>query len=133
MFLAERLKMCALVGFDWSVHPYTKNGLERFMEYIRIVQSETKGLGLNNHWQPQWMVIRPEFCRPDILGRAESPDRFARELIDVLGGYPGLGPVYRNQSETGAGKPPGYFGDSSVRRMIADIYEGDFQSFGYDL
>lgn len=132
MFLADRLKMCALVGFDWAAHPYTKEGLVRFLEYIRIIQRETKGLGLNNHWQPQWMVIRPAFFRPDIVGRAERPDRFARELIDALGGDPGLGPVCRNRSEAGAGQPPGYFGDPSIRRAIADVYEGDFQSFGYD-
>lgn len=133
MFLADRLKMCAVVGFDWTKHPETKDGLVRFLDYISYICEQTVGLGLNNHWQPQWMVVRPTFFRPDIVGRAEQPDQFARDLITRLDGDPNLVPLRRNQSMAAENQLPAFFHDPEVRCPLARIYEGDFQAFGYDM
>jgi hypothetical protein len=133
MFLGDRLKMCALVGFDWNSHPYNREGFTRFLEYIRIIKEETNGNGLNNHWKHQWMIIRPDFYKPDIIGRAENPSIFARDLIEMLNGDPALETVWRNPSDAKDRELPEYFAEVSIRNTMADLYAEDFQAFGYDL
>lgn len=133
MFIADRLKMCAIVKFDWTKHPETRDGLIRFLDYISYTQEQTNGLGINNHWRPQWMIVRPEFFRPDIVGRFEQPDIFARELITRLDGDPNLIPMRRNQSAAADRQLPVFFRDPEIRSPLARIYEGDFEAFGYDL
>ena len=133
MFLPDRLKMCAVVGFDWTKHPETKDGLVRFLDYISYTCEQTAGLGINNHWRPQWMVIRPAFYRPDIVGRAEQPEQFARDLIARLDGDTNLELPRLNQSTANENQLPAYFNDPEIRCPLDRIYEGDFQAFGYDL
>ena len=133
MFLGHRLRMCALVGFDWKSHPYTREGFVRFLEYIRIIYTETNGHGLDNHWKHQWMLIRPDFYKPEIIGRAENPSDFVRNLVERLDGAPSLESVWRNPSDATGSELPGYFAEVSIRNTIADLYAEDFQAFGYDL
>lgn len=132
MFMGDRIKMCAVVGFDWNSHPDTKEGLIRFLDYIQYIQKQTAGLGIDNHWRPQWMVIRPDYYKPNLIGRFEEPNQFAKDLIEMLDGDPEFVPLRRNQSEGGESELPSYLADPEIQKPLTDIYKEDFQAFGYD-
>jgi len=135
-FAQDRIRLCAATGFDWARDPRTRGGFERFLDYVALEMAANGTRQPNNHWRPQWHDIRPAVFRPQILGRAETPADFARELIDHLGLAPGdagpIAPVRLNADDPAAAELPDWISAASVRDRLRTVYAGDYEAFGYD-
>ncbi len=136
-FAAARIRLCALTGFDWTRHARTRAGFERFLDFIAIEMGEDSALLPDNHWRPQWLDIRPDVFRPDVLGRLETPDALTEALIARLGRAPGdQAPLRRgdlNHDATTAPDLPAWITAPSVRQRLAQVYGADYEAFDYDL
>ncbi|TAN50965.1 MAG: hypothetical protein EPN21_07755, partial [Methylococcaceae bacterium] len=75
-FLGDRLRINAIMQFDWNTMPYTPEGFKRFLQYI---QHETARLGhwrIDAHWRPQYHFIYPGVFAPTHIGKVEKLDEF---------------------------------------------------------
>lgn len=133
-FAQDRIRICAVTGFDWTRDPRTRGGFERFLDYVALECAANGGRQPDNHWRPQWHDIRPAVFRPHILGRAEDPAAFRRALVEHLGyapGDPGPLPELRLNADGEAGLPD-WIATPSVQSRLRAVYETDYQAFGYD-
>lgn len=132
-FVGDRLRMNALVGFDWGRHPRTAEGLTRFLAYIARIRDEMGVLAIDPHWRPQISNILPQVFRPDLLGRVEDMPRFREELTARLGQkLPAdfMTPRSNNQARR---SDKGNLLTASNRDAIRQIYAEDFAWLDYDL
>lgn len=130
-FLSERLRLNALAGFDWDCHPDTAEGFERFLQYLRDQATAFGAETLDPHWRPQALHIRPEITRPDLIGRTEALDVFARAVAERLDRP--LPAALRDQrlNVTGGGARAGDLYDAGRRRLVEEFYAEDFALFDY--
>ena len=135
-FAAARIRLCALTGFDWDSHARTREGFERFLDFVAIELGEDSALLPDNHWRPQWLDIRPDLFRPDVLGRLEQPDALIAALVDRLGRAPGDDGAIRRgdlNGDPGAMRDrPGWMTAPSVVTRLAHVYGTDYEAFDYD-
>lgn len=131
-FAGDRLRMNALVGFDWSDHPRTAGGLARFLDYVATMRDEGGFHAVDPHWRAQAENIHPAIYRPDLVGRVEDMEGFFRALCDRLD-QPlpdDAGPLASNRQT--------YRSDREAlltpanRAAIARLYAADFEWLGYD-
>lgn len=132
-FAADRLRMSALVGFDWQRHSYTGSGFERFLDYVRMSLQDPATVPRNNHWAPQWLIIRPDVFRPQVLGRLEDPATFARELSDWLGCDTTLPMPAKNVGDADTTGVPEWINTPVLRDAVVACYERDYLEFGYPI
>ncbi len=83
-FAQDRLRMNAVVGFDWDSDTRTATGFLKFLDYIIWMQSEAGRYSINAHWRPQIDNIIPALYRPDILGRVEAMADFFHQVAQRL-------------------------------------------------
>lgn len=129
-FAAERIRLCALTGFDWTRDPDRPEGFLRFLDYVETAVAHAATRMPDNHWRPQWMDIRPDVFRPDILGRCEDLRAFAAALADRL--RPDAPPPavpHRNAGDTPA---PDWLARADIRAKLAAVYARDYEDFGYE-
>lgn len=128
-FLPERLRLNALTGFDWTRHPGTTEGFDRFLSYLEMVAAEFGAEALDPHWRPQALHIRPEILQPDLIGRTEALDQFAQQIAQRLNRplpeQTGRLRTNRGENATGLALTP------DQRARIATLYAADFDLFEY--
>ena len=83
--VADRLRMNAMVGFDWHHDSRTAAGFVKFLRYIEAVRDLAGVAQINAHWRPQFDLARPDVLEPHLIGRSENLWPFFVELADRLG------------------------------------------------
>jgi len=82
--LQDRLRMNAMLGFDWRHDMRTAAGFVKFLRFIELVRDQAGIIHVNRHWQPQFGLIRPDVLAPDLIGRVENLPPFFTELAARL-------------------------------------------------
>ena len=126
-FLNERIRLNAIVKFDWENDPDTDVGFEKFLDYIEWVMKERPQIEWDAHWMPQYVHIVPEIYKPNLLGKLEDFDAFTVKLCARLD-KPHLAPKRRVNVSS---KPETPLPTDTIKRRIRDIYERDYETFGY--
>lgn len=130
-FLRDRLHMNALVQFDWENDTRTATGFEKFLRYIQADIQRRGAAMVNPHWRPQHATIRPEIFRPGLIGKTEALPEFFKEAADRLdrplpGSWDSLAAnVSSDRTQRDSLITP------QARKLIENIYEQDFEHFGY--
>ncbi|SNT34787.1 sulfotransferase family 2 domain-containing protein [Tropicimonas sediminicola] len=130
-FVEERIRLTAATGFDWEEHPFTQDGFERFLDYVHLSVSGFAGRAPNSHWRPQWLDIRPDVYKPNVVGRLEEADKFERDLCEALGKRPKGASARLNVNDEMASLPE-WIGRSEVRSRLISVYGKDYEAFGYE-
>lgn len=133
-FAVDRLRMNALVDFDWERHPDTPEGFVRFLEFIRLELAENTTRRTNEHWAPQHLNIRPEVFEPELLGRTENLPAFFLAVAERLDRP--LPPGVELDTPRNPQAPvdrDAFLDHPQARRLIAEVFARDFEAFGYDL
>lgn len=130
-FVQDRLRMNALVGFDWDRHPRTAEGLSRFLDYVDQHAAIAGPQAIDPHWRPQIHNILPQIFRPDLIGRLEDLPTFFAAVAERLDQpLPDEGALPRSnrqelRSDRGALLTP------ANRAAITRVYAADFEWLGY--
>ncbi|SIQ23975.1 Sulfotransferase family protein [Paracoccus thiocyanatus] len=131
-FSADRLRMNAMVGFDWSRHPRTEQGFARFLHYVARIRAEAGSMSVDPHWRAQIENIRPAIFRPDLIGRVEDMPGFFAELATRLDR-----PLPEDNDRTASNQQDHRSERSALlsaanRAAIRELYAADFEWLGYD-
>ncbi len=128
-FAADRIRLTAITGFDWTRDTGTRAGFEKFLDYIAVTLERDTGQLPNRHWRPQWMNVRPDLFLPDILGRTEAMGEFARALSERFG--KDLPETVPRLNEGPPAEMPSWMEEPSVMGRVRTVFERDFEAFGY--
>jgi hypothetical protein len=131
-FHADRLRVAALCGLDFETMSGTAGGFVRFLEYVAADLATNPRSAVNAHWRPQTLLIYPQAFRPTLVGRFDAFGTFRRELFARLDR-----PLPATETRLNERREPDeararLFRDPAARRLIRDIYEKDFEHFGYE-
>lgn len=127
-FELERVRMVAAHGFDWDVHTNSSHGFDLFLQYI---EHEIETVGVNNldeHWRPQFDVMKPAAFQPTIIGRLEDTDTFLNAIAERIG--PGLSADLSRENVTSGGLSSRDISQYQ-KEQIERIYKNDFEYFSY--
>lgn len=131
-FVQDRLRMNAVLGFDWTLDTRSPRGFLKFLDYIAWMQAEVGRFDINPHWRPQIDNVVPTIFRPQIIGRLEDMGAFYREVADQLGQpLPSGFDLRAANRQTYAGDRSAWL-TAEARDRIATIYAADFDWLGYD-
>ncbi len=134
-FLRDRLRMNAVVGFDWEKHPDTVEGFLRFLDYLDHELAQQKTQPVDWHFGPQVLNVRPEIFRPHLVGKTEDlpgffaqiAERLDRPLPEAL-----RRPAKRNQTRAAnQGVAQKMAQSSAARDRVSQLFAADFDAFGY--
>lgn len=131
-FVLERLRLQAIVGFDWAQHDGTPEGFLRFLDYIRLLQTQGTPDMIDAHWLPQVQHIQPAVYRPDLIGRTEDMAGFVAALADRLGQTAPQRLAARNRTPARPDLFARFYADPAAADLVRRIYAADFETFGYD-
>ncbi|MFT4959089.1 MAG: hypothetical protein ACI92Z_000161 [Paracoccaceae bacterium] len=133
MFFVDRVRMNALVGFDWKSHADTADGFVRFLTYLQheIPHNDTRPL--NGHFRPQLLNILPDVLQPDLVGRCEDLPAFFTEIADRLSRPLPDGAVTAQARNVAQVTDRSALITPEATRLVSEIFAGDFEAFGYDL
>lgn len=131
-FAADRLRMNALVGFDWSRHPRTEQGFARFLDYVACIRAQAGAAAVDPHWRPQIENVRPALFRPDLVGRVEDMPGFFAALAARLDR-----PLPGDAADTASNRQHHRSDRAALlsagnRAAIRALYAADFDWLGYD-
>ena len=127
----DRMRMNAMVQFNWNSDTRTASGYQKFLRYIDISQHHPGNLRVNPHWRPQILNICPDVYRPDLIGRTENLAAFFHAIADRLG-QP-LAPGWQAPRANSQEKPDlSPFRTPATHDLLRRIYAADFAQFGYD-
>lgn len=132
-FAADRVRMNAVVGFNWNTEPDTEKGFGKFLEFIAHEMQFGGTDAVNPHWRPQVGNIRPGVFRPDIVGRLEAFQQFTAEVANRLSApMPAEWEVPHANSTTRdrLALREGLLSRENERR-VETVYQLDFEAFGY--
>ena len=119
----ERQRLLPTLGLD-------PDALPSFAEFLECVSGQDD-LSRDIHWASQHHLARPDLVDYTFVGRFERFTEDLRKICDTLGITP-LEPLDKAEHHLGAtGKLAEFYGERE-RRLVAGIYECDFEVFGYD-
>lgn len=131
-FARDRLRMNALVGFDWNRDTKTASGFVKFLRFIEITIAEAGADTVNAHWRPQVDNIKPEIFRPHLVGHTENLESFYRAIarrLDRPLAPDWHAPIANRAESTDTGSA---LLTPEAVRLLNRIYRADFDTFGYD-
>lgn len=131
-FVQDRLRMNAMVGFDWDRHPRTAEGLARFLAYVEQSVAESGAQSVDPHWRPQIDNILPAIYRPDLIGRLEDMGRFFRDIAERLGQELPEGGDRQPSNRQDRRSDRDALLTPANRRAVARLYAADFDWLGYE-
>lgn len=130
-FVNERLKMNAVVEFDWSKDFKTERGFEKFLDYIDATIQCSGADTVNPHWRPLVPSIKPNIFKADLVGRTEDLGAFYKMIAERLDlKLPENWAVPHNNKNT-YDDEFGTLLTRTTKNRIAQIYKADFEEFGY--
>lgn len=77
----DRIRMNAMVRFDWRKDRYTLTGFRKFLEYAERTQV-VNGEISDPHWRCQVDNVRPDIFKPHLIGRTENLGNFFRQIAN---------------------------------------------------
>jgi hypothetical protein len=130
-FSNDRLRMNAMVGFDWNRDIRTSQGMEKFLDYIRIMIEEHGEDEIDRHWRPQVANVKPRVLKPHLIGKTEEMEAFYRAIAERLDlPLPENWVTPRVNRNTSDFDPKALLSANALSR-IEMIYAKDFEEFGY--
>lgn len=123
-------RICERLGKTWDVDAARSGAAISFDDFLRYLQ-ETRGEVQDRHWHPQWMTMRPDIITYDLVGRTEHLEQDFARLMITLGIHEKYWFVQLLQQNRKAKSGWRSHYDESRARIIHDIYEKDFDTFGY--
>lgn len=137
-FLTERIRIQAMTQFDWTLDPNTPHGFVKFLSYVAQMQAQGDPMLVDAHWLPQEKHIEPTIYKPDLIGRTEAMGGFARNIAARL--ETDLPEeietrLSRNESANSATRTERraqFYSDPEAANLVRQIYEQDFELFGYE-
>lgn len=130
-FVQDRLRMNALVGFDWDRHPRTAEGFARFLDYAAQIIALAGPQAVDPHWRPQIDNILPDIFRPDLVGRLEDLQGFFAEVAGRLGQALPEGEGRRPSNRQEHRSERAGLLTPANRAAIERLYAADFEWLGY--
>ncbi len=127
----ERLRMNAMVGFDWEKEPRTSRGLAKFLNYIELCTQANAERIVNPHWRIQVDNIHPDVFKPHIIGRTEDLGTFYREIAERLDQPLPENWILPEANKSQYATDPATLITPEIERQIENIYRRDFEEFGY--
>ena len=121
-FAPTRLRMSAMLGFNWETDPNTAVGLEKMVRFVSASQ-EIKRFKLDRHIAPQTSTLNRDIFAPNITGRTEELARFFPALADELG-VPGFRSLQFDARNTSKDEPP-FIVNHRLRSTIETVYSDD--------
>lgn len=129
--LNDRLRINAMVGFDWQEDARTAGGFVKFLRFIDRVNTEAGERFVNPHWKSQFDLIRPDVAQPDLIGRCENLGPFFQELADRLGRpLPAHYANIRANRQTDKADPRALM-SPEAERLLGHLFRKDFEWLGY--
>jgi hypothetical protein len=131
-FLAERLSMTALHGFDWGRDPGTVKGFRIFLDFVGAEMAHRRNEEINIHFAPQVPTLILDKFGFDVQVRAEDMAQGISALCDRLDLHPqpildDLGQPNQSGSE-GAD----WLSLRDVRQQLSTLYAKDYEVLNYD-
>lgn len=127
----DRLRMNALVGFDWERDIRTPQGMEKFLDYIQIMIENLGEDAINRHWRPQVTSVKPKVLRPHLVGKTEDMETFYRAIAERLDTRLPDSWVVPKANKNASGFDPKTLLSAEALSRIEVIYARDFEEFGY--
>jgi hypothetical protein len=124
----ERLRLMAICGFDWDVHPNTAYGYNLFLDYIEAEIANVGADNINEHWRPQCVCLKPEAFQPEMLGKLEDLKPFTAQLCERLKCSAPSQIPHENRSED---ERQSAYQTKELSKRCEAIYKDDFERFGY--
>ncbi len=124
----ERLRLTAICGFDWDVHPNTVYGFNLFLDYVQAEIETVGGDYVNEHWRPQYICLKQEAFQPEIVGRLENIEEFTHQLCDRLNRRMPSGIPHENKTVEENHEE---YRTKEIWKKCQDLYKIDFERFGY--
>lgn len=122
----DRLRMNALVGFDWTADCDTAQGFAKFLDYVRQTDAEHATWTADPHLRPQVRNVLPRVTRPAIIGRTEDLPAFCHAVADALNQpLPADWTEPRSNQQTYQTAPDTLLTKSN-RALLRDVFAADF-------
>lgn len=123
----EAKKIYHRLGMD--IEDMTQDvSFDLFIDFLHEMRAERGRWDL--HWRPQTHILRPRLINYTLLGRMEQFEQDYDRLNEMMNGIlPKL--VKRGQHDTGARDQIQEFYTPDLRHKVAEIYDRDFEFFGY--
>ncbi|MBB5514294.1 hypothetical protein FHS89_000292 [Rubricella aquisinus] len=131
-FLAERLRMTALHGFDWTRDPGTADGFARFLDFVGAEIAHRPNEQINPHYAPQVQTLILDKLAFDVQVRAEDMGQGVMALCDRLDLHPQ--PILDDlgqPNQTGA-EGADWLARPDIRQRLATLYATDYEVLNYD-
>ncbi|WP_372570848.1 sulfotransferase family 2 domain-containing protein [Ruegeria jejuensis] len=130
-FSNDRLRMNAMVGFDWNRDIRTSQGMEKFLDYIQIMIEEHGEDSVDRHWRPQVANVKPRVLKPHLVGKTEEMETFYRAIAERLDLPLPDNWVTPRVNKNASGFDPKTLLSAEALSRIEVIYARDFEEFGY--
>lgn len=121
-FAPLRLRMSALVGFDWETDINSTVGLEKMVSYVALAMAD-KQILLDPHIAPQTASLHPALFRPYMTGRMEELPRFLSNLAEELGATEFRAP--KNKMRNAGGGHNAIMVNRRLRTLIEEVFRED--------
>lgn len=124
--LAERLRLNAVTGFDWSTDRYTHRGFLKFLDYVDETSNQPGQLRDNPHIRPQVRNVRPDLYQPHLIGRTEDLPAFFRAIAERLNRPlpPDVAKIEANRNDKAA--PGEELLTPESRRRLGQVFAKDY-------
>ncbi len=125
-------------GLDLPVATAGREGLVPFADVVRYLHREhtaakpAGGVHHDGHFNIQNRILAPHLIPYDFVGRFESFQADFSQVLKRLVAPPEILATVSEVKNATYMLHPAIAYDSALARMTCEIYESDFQSFGYD-
>ena len=101
-----------------------------FREFLRRIASQ-QDVDRDIHWASQHYLLCPDLVNYSFIGRLENISRDLGYILERLSITP-FDPIEQKEHSAGAlEKMADYYG-SEERKLVVEIFQRDFEAFGYD-
>ena len=104
-----------------------------FRDFVRYLRSANERVRHDGHFNAQARVLIPHLIAYDYIGRVETYQKDFAEVLRRLNAPPEIvATAAQPKNETSKVYPPAIAYDDELANLVLELYEADFEAFGYD-